>query len=104
MINILDGFITVPKSPKLMLRNMCTLRNKESYYNTHVLLTNQTSEIAKIYTTYDNKNSLIFYKNGSIHEHYNKTVKLRYIQDIIHINIVSNNYFERIYNEYIKKT
>ena len=102
MINILDGFTTVPKSTKITLRNMCTFRNKESYYNRHVLLTNQTYEIAKIYTTYDNKNSLIFYKNGSIHEHYNKTIKLRYIQDIIHINIVSNNYFKKIYNEYIK--
>lgn len=77
----------------------CALKNTHSYLNKNVIINNQTNHIAKIYTTYDNKNTLIVYKNGSVHEHFNKTVKMRYIQDVIHLHIVSNRYFEKLYQD-----
>jgi hypothetical protein len=81
----------------------CIMHNKESYYHNNVIINNQTQDISKVYTTYDNRHSLIVYKNGTVHEHFNKTIKLRHTQDIIHLYVVSNRFFEKMYQEFIQK-
>jgi hypothetical protein len=106
--SILDGFVVIPRFKPYTNTNTfttmkCIMQNKESYYYKNVIISNQTQDISNIYTTYDNRHSLIVYKNGSVHEHFNKSIKLRHVQDIIHLHIVSNRYFEKIYNEFIKK-
>lgn len=75
----------------------CIQKNHESYYNTHAVVNNQTKDIARIYTTYDNRHTIVFYRNGSYDEHLNKTLRLKYSPDILNIHIVSNAYFTKIY-------
>jgi hypothetical protein len=98
---IMDGFVMMPRLKSLPTLR-CIMQNKESYYHKNTIINNQTHDISKIYTTYDNRHSLIVYKNGSVHEHFNKTLKVRHTQDVIHLHIVSNRYFEKLYNELIK--
>lgn len=95
--------------------NMCVNNNfAECQYITHIvpIIPNKTKisyitnninyeMVVSIYTTYNNKNNLIFLNNGSCLEIYNKT--LRYDKDKIrHINIVSKAFYNRII-EYIYK-
>ena len=75
------------------------LRNNHSYYNMHKVISNESHEIAKIYSTYNHKYSLIFYKNGHVVESFNQTLKLKCNQDIIQLNIVSMNYFRKLYED-----
>lgn len=73
--------------------------NANSYYNKHKIVGNMTNDIDKIYLSYNNKYSLIFYKNGFIEENFNKTLKIRPEQDILEIKMVSMKYFLKIYND-----
>lgn len=75
----------------------CIQKNHESYYNTHAVVNNQTKDIARIYTTYDNRHTIVFYRNGSYDEHLNKSLRLKYSPDVLNIHIVSNAYFTKIY-------
>lgn len=102
LFSSLYGFISTVPSLKCrqsgqMSTNYCILPNKMSYYNTHAIVSNQTRDISNIYTTYDNKNTIIFYKNGSYAEHLNKTLRLKYSTDVLNLHIVSNIYFQNIY-------
>jgi len=104
MINQLYGFISlislssyVPKSSSTSL--YAILRNNHSYYNKNRIISNYSSHIENIYTTYDNKNSIIFYRNGDVEKCFNRTLKLKSNQDIIHVHIVSISYFINLYKD-----
>jgi hypothetical protein len=75
------------------------LRNPHSYYNVNKILSNESSHISRIYTTYNHKYSIIIYKCGKIEHHFNQTLKLKCNQDIIQLNIVSMKYFRKIYED-----
>jgi hypothetical protein len=75
------------------------LKNINSYYNANKILSNESSDILRVYTTYNHKYSIIIYKCGKIEQHFNQTLKLKCNQDIIQLNIVSMNYFRKIYED-----
>ena len=99
--SFLNSFYAIPSlsKPYKSIPLRCIMKNENSYYNQNVIVNNQTSDIATIYTTYNHKYSLIVYINGSVEEYFNKSLKLKCTQDIIQLNIVSNTYFERICRE-----
>jgi hypothetical protein len=76
----------------------CIMANKHSVYNCKIV-SNHTREIDRLYTTYDNKHSIVFYKDGGVDEILNKTLKLKYDYDILNVFIVSNKYFLKVYND-----
>lgn len=95
--------------------NMCTNNNFEKcQYITHIVpivpnktkisyITNNINYemVVSIYTTYNNKNNLMFLNNGTYLEIYNKTISYDN-EKIQHINIVSKAFYNRII-EYIYK-
>ena len=104
LLNIASGFISPALRPNTVLnsrfakiRLQCIQVNKQSYYNTHAIVSNISKDITDIYTTYDNRYTLVFYKNGSHSEYLNKTLRLKYSHDALNLHIVSNIYFKKIY-------
>jgi hypothetical protein len=75
------------------------LKNTHSYYNTNKVISNETSEILKIYTTYNHKYSIVVHKCGKIDHHFNQTLKLKCSEDIIQLNIVSMRHFRKLYED-----
>ena len=101
MLSTLIGFSShmYPLRWRQIPKNLqCIQQNKQSYYATHTIVSNRTRDIVNIYTTYDNRNTLVFYYNGTYSEHLNKSLRLVYDHEILHVKIVSNSYFIRIYN------
>lgn len=82
--------------------NSMILRNTHSYYQKNKVISNDTHAISKVYTTYDQKYSLIFYNNGNVEKSFNRTLKLKCNQDIVQLNIVSTGYFRRLYSDLCK--
>ena len=77
--------------------NNMILRNPHSFYQINRIISNETNDINKIYTTYNHKYSLIYYKDGRVNEVFNQTLKLKCNQDIIQLYVVSLGYFRRLY-------
>lgn len=77
----------------------CTMKNGHSYYSNHEFVNNSSKNIDRLYTTFDNKYTLICYKDGSVDEILNKTLKLKYDYDILNVFIVSNKYFKMLYKD-----
>lgn len=90
-------------SSRLQLTNKTSsnniFHNSNSYYNKYKIISNLSNDIEKIYLSYNNNYSLIFYKNGYIEQNINKTLKLKPEQDILEINMVSMKYFCKLYND-----
>lgn len=76
--------------------------NSNSYYNQNKIISNISKNIDRIFTTYNHNYSLIFYKDGSVEESLNKTLKLKPEQDVLEIHFVSMPYFIKLYDDYNK--
>lgn len=74
--------------------------NSNSYTNKNKIISNVSSNIDKIFMTYTKNNTLIFYKNGIIEEIFNKTLIVKPEQDDLELHLVSNLYFQKIYQQY----
>lgn len=93
-------------SSRLKLYNINTsstsnniFHNSNSYYNKNKIISNITNNIDKIYLSYNNNYSLIFYKDGYIEQNINRTLKLKPEQDVLEIHMVSMKYFCKLYND-----
>jgi subtilase family serine protease len=101
-LSIIDAFQNIRFSThnRIKLRktiNSCSFKNEQSHYSSNVIVSNFTKNIDRLYTTYDNKYSLIYYKDGNVEEVINKTLKLKYDYDILNVFIVSNKYFQKLH-------
>jgi hypothetical protein len=79
--------------------NSNIFHNTNSYYNQHKIVSNISNNIDKIYVSFDNKNSIICYKDGTFEETFDKTLKLKNEQDVLEIHMVSMTYFFKLCND-----
>ncbi len=96
-----NAFLGIPSVSRLPMLRMHNENEPIFLRNPHVnkIVSNESSNILRIYTTYNHKYSIIVYKCGKIDQYFNQTLKLKCNQDIIQLNIVSMNYFRKLYDD-----
>ena len=102
LIGIGDGFVMNHHNALRKYTLMgCIMKNQYSRDNEYKIIDNQAHNIVKIYTTYNNKYSLVFFSDGRVEECFNKKLHVKYAQEVLHMNIVSYAYFRKLYMEYV---